>query len=360
MIEHYANNPVTTLNGSINNSVTSLTVTDASTFPATGYFSIIVGSELMTVTAVSGNTFTVVRSAEGTTAASHASGVNVTQIWTKRSEDQTFLDQISAGTEASLPTEDKAGRLYIPSDTYGLFWNNGSGYLRYRHPFLDLPARKPKTAGTYDEEFEGTADTLPSNWSWVTAPSGSDSWTLNSAFPSMVVVEGTGNQNDGNGTPYDLKRASFSPGSDFGIWCRVHLGPMNGADSPNFRLYVADSSFNNAVCIELHSKGAEQASIRGLERTSGSENIGFGSSAPGTTDINSATTGLYLGITCSGGNTWRAWYSSDGIAWMRKASDSLRTITVDHFRIRFETTTLPTVCAVDWVRYRADTKFPRP
>jgi hypothetical protein len=271
-----------------------------------------------------------------------------------------FLDQVSAGTDANTPTEDKAGRLFIPYDSYGLKWNNGSGYIRYFHPFWPLPYRKPATAGTYDEEFDGTADTLPTNWSWVTTPSGSDSWKLNSDYPSMISVEGTGNQNDGNGTPYDLKRSSFSPGSDFGLWCRVHLGPIVAADKPNFRLYVADSTFNNAVCIELHAAGAEQATIRGLERTSGSEAIGFGQSAPGTTAIDNATTGIYLGITCSGGNTWRIWYSSDGIAWTRKANDSIRTITVDHFRLRFETTTLPTLAAVDWVRYRADTKFPRP
>ncbi|WP_337187587.1 hypothetical protein [Phenylobacterium sp.] len=80
--EQFANLAQTTLNGSINNSVTSLTVASASGFPATGNFRIIVDSEIMLVTAVSGANFTVTRGYESSTAASHASGVNVTLIIT--------------------------------------------------------------------------------------------------------------------------------------------------------------------------------------------------------------------------------------------------------------------------------------
>ena len=67
----------TTLNGGINNSVTSLVVTSASTFPTAGNFRILIEDEIMLVTAVSGTTFTVVRGYEGTAAASHA---DTTQI----------------------------------------------------------------------------------------------------------------------------------------------------------------------------------------------------------------------------------------------------------------------------------------
>jgi hypothetical protein len=49
--EQYSNFGFTTLNGSINNSVTSITVTDGSVFPSVGNFRIRVAQEIMLCTA---------------------------------------------------------------------------------------------------------------------------------------------------------------------------------------------------------------------------------------------------------------------------------------------------------------------
>ncbi len=69
----------TTLNGAINSSVTSLTLTDASQFPSSGTNFIIIGSEEISYTGVSGNTLTgLTRGVAGTTAASHSDGATVT------------------------------------------------------------------------------------------------------------------------------------------------------------------------------------------------------------------------------------------------------------------------------------------
>ena len=130
-IERYTNNGTSTLNGAINNSTTSVVVTSAASFPSTGLFSVIVDSEIMTVTAVSSNTFTVTRGAEGTTAVSHLDLAPIDEVETARSIDQFFLDQISVGTFSSLPTENKAGRLYLPTDGWGSEYNNGSSYSPY-------------------------------------------------------------------------------------------------------------------------------------------------------------------------------------------------------------------------------------
>lgn len=81
-MEQFANNAATTLNGTITAAATSLVVTSAATFPTTGNFRILIDSELMLVTAVSGTTFTVVRALEGTGAVGHNSGVPVTSILT--------------------------------------------------------------------------------------------------------------------------------------------------------------------------------------------------------------------------------------------------------------------------------------
>ena len=65
-----------TLSSSINTSVTTLTMASASSFPSSG--TVIIGSELITYTGVSGNTLTgLTRGANGTTAAIHSSGATV-------------------------------------------------------------------------------------------------------------------------------------------------------------------------------------------------------------------------------------------------------------------------------------------
>ncbi len=68
----------TTLNGAITNTATSITVNSALGFPASTNFVIIIDSEQLFVTAGMGTTtWTVVRAANGTTAASHIDGTTV-------------------------------------------------------------------------------------------------------------------------------------------------------------------------------------------------------------------------------------------------------------------------------------------
>ena len=69
----------TTLNGSHSSSVTTLTLTSTTDFDSAG--SAYIGSEIISYTGVSGNDLTgVTRGTQSTTAATHASGVQVAQI----------------------------------------------------------------------------------------------------------------------------------------------------------------------------------------------------------------------------------------------------------------------------------------
>ena len=84
-IETFSNNAQTTLNGSINNSVTSITVTSATGFPSVAgqFYRIIIDGEIMLVTAGMGTTsWTVTRGVENTSAVSHSSGAFITSIVT--------------------------------------------------------------------------------------------------------------------------------------------------------------------------------------------------------------------------------------------------------------------------------------
>src|SRR4029079_6218397 len=81
-----------TLNGALDNSQTNVVVTSATGFPSTGEFRIVVkfdgahADEIMTVTSVSGTTFTVVRASEPTagvqSAVAHNDGSVVAHVLT--------------------------------------------------------------------------------------------------------------------------------------------------------------------------------------------------------------------------------------------------------------------------------------
>lgn len=84
--ELFANNAATTLAAGIDSSATTLTVASSSGFPApvarASQFRVLIDTEIVLVTAVSGTTWTVVRGAESTTAAAHSSGAAVTHVVT--------------------------------------------------------------------------------------------------------------------------------------------------------------------------------------------------------------------------------------------------------------------------------------
>lgn len=131
MVERYANNSASTLAGGIDSSVTSLDVADASTFPATGQFRIRIDSELLLVTAVSSNTFTVSRGSEGTTPASHSNGAAVNGTLTAGALDQIRADISTKAAWASRSAASKEGRLFFPTDGFMLSRDNGSAWESY-------------------------------------------------------------------------------------------------------------------------------------------------------------------------------------------------------------------------------------
>jgi len=81
--ERLENGSVSNLNGTINDTTTTVAVGDAGVFSSVPQFRIIIDSEIMLVTAIAGNNFTVTRGAEGTTASAHTNGAVVAQIITR-------------------------------------------------------------------------------------------------------------------------------------------------------------------------------------------------------------------------------------------------------------------------------------
>lgn len=114
--EKLANNAGSTLSGSITNSAGTLVVASAAGFPSTPQFRILIESEILLVTGVSGTTFTVARGQDGTSPASHASGKNVDHILTRDALKIFRSDMIPAGDYADRPTPEIDGRLYFIDD----------------------------------------------------------------------------------------------------------------------------------------------------------------------------------------------------------------------------------------------------
>lgn len=118
MMEQIANNASTTLSGSVNGSSNpvTLTVSSASGFPSSGNFRIIIDSEILLVTAVSGTSWTCTRAQDGTTIAAHSSSTAVTHILTKSALQNVINEFFGVGTYANRPAAGFAGRKYFATD----------------------------------------------------------------------------------------------------------------------------------------------------------------------------------------------------------------------------------------------------
>lgn len=99
--ERKANKAQSTLNGAISNVATTVTVSDASSFPSSPQFRVLVEDELMLVTAISGSDFTVTRGIEGTSNVSHSTGLAITLIETQAGQLRHLRDWFHPMAEVS-------------------------------------------------------------------------------------------------------------------------------------------------------------------------------------------------------------------------------------------------------------------
>lgn len=118
MAEKIANLARTTLVGKISAGATSLTVVSALNFPASGNFRLIVDSEILLVTAVSGTTFTITRASEETVASEHAAGAVVTHVLTAGSLSK-LLEEQGATTGEGAPSKGLAKGVFYIQQTAG-------------------------------------------------------------------------------------------------------------------------------------------------------------------------------------------------------------------------------------------------
>lgn len=129
-VEVYTTLGASTLSGSYTSGGGTLSVTSAASFPATGNFRVRVDDEIFKVTSVSGTTFTVTGAQEGTSAANHSSGADITEVVTALAWDAIRSDQSQIGAYASLPSTSgqKSGNRYKCTDSPYEFIFDGAAW----------------------------------------------------------------------------------------------------------------------------------------------------------------------------------------------------------------------------------------
>lgn len=162
--EVFGNKAATTLNnsGTLTSGATSCVVTSAAApFPQTGNFRVLIDNEIVLVTAVSSNTWTIVRGQDGTSAASHTDGSACTHVLTAGAIVALQTTRpIFTNTASATYTCDSTGNAHD-----ALIIHNKSGAVTYVLPAV--------TTGRHIElaDATGVINTLANNVFLVPAAS---------------------------------------------------------------------------------------------------------------------------------------------------------------------------------------------
>ncbi len=164
------------LNGAINNSQTSLVVASAVSFPTSGEFYVLIDSELILVTGVSGTTFTGTRAQDGTVAASHLNNATVSHVATKAFFFKFREDNYQSGTYASLSTPAIDGRFGLTNDSVHLIQDRSS-VINHRGPIHKMT---PPQLGNFSWHNQDAATANNNNvFLHLTSPSNNTGVSIN-------------------------------------------------------------------------------------------------------------------------------------------------------------------------------------
>ena len=266
--EQFANNARDSLNGSLTNVATSVVVNSVTEFPTEGNFRILIDSELMLVTSVSGSTFTVTRGVEGTTGVTHTDGALVTQLITDDGLRQVIADDLLYANQKPLyhSITDDTGAVI---NAAGITWlNQGSATVIDKHDTLYFAW--PADAGA--NQGRGFVEAVPSG-----------------------------------GTPYT---------------CTIGFRPFLVNDSagtdgfPQINLGFRDSGTNRIVMLGFHFRDGANG-FEALQMTSETSY----SSSPFTRITTTAAADMWMRIVDTGTNH-EFKVSTDGVNWVTLLTQS--------------------------------------
>lgn len=148
MTEQFVNNVSTTLNGAILAGATSITVTSAAAFPATGTYTVEIDAEYFLCGTRTGNVIPVTPGSEGTTQAAHGNGATVTIIQTARGMNNLQQKGSASGLAAARPTASGSGCLYLCDDIPVLYFDDPVA-AAWKQYVVVSAAPAPPTAASY-------------------------------------------------------------------------------------------------------------------------------------------------------------------------------------------------------------------
>lgn len=230
-----ANACSTTLNGAINNSVTSITVNSQTCFPSTGVFAI--ESEYFIYTASTATTFTVTRGAFGSAAASHATAtpvrLSVMAVHHNVLKDSVIATQTKIGTGSSTPTANTVMR------------GTGTGTSAWGQ-IVNADIDNSAAISISKLNITGTPDGtkfLRDDGSWQAAGGGGGSGTVNTGAANKVAYYPSAGTtvDDATGIAYD---GSTSP--------NVTVTAQNASHVP---LLIQLASGQSAGALEVKNNG---------------------------------------------------------------------------------------------------------
>jgi len=257
MIEKFSNLAVNKLSAAIaTTTATSCALHDASSFPTSGSFRIRIDDEILVVTAVAGNTFTVTRGAEGTIAVTHAAEATVRHLLTRGGLEARVANRFISDLYDNKPAAGVKGRLFLPTDGQFIEYDDGAAWHKYG-PYRRLKA-PPQTGWSWVNQGNATAafvgsalvledpdlDATTPQLRLYVRPLTVGATSLVAAFtyngigtdvPCMgICARDVGGSDDGNFTAFGL-RLQASPSNPFTILHFKHYtSPTAVEASPSF------------------------------------------------------------------------------------------------------------------------------
>jgi hypothetical protein len=297
--EYYTNAVETGLNGSLDNSQTSVAVDDGSSFPLAN-FRVRVEDEIMFCTSRSGNTLTVVRGVEGTSAVAHDGAEVINHVITAGA-----LDAIKADLKAMM------------------------GY-----------GRRPTSGNTYGDEFD---DENFSGWTAVNS----------GAAPLFTVVE----QEDmlsllhpGGGASGQWVSYMKDTGGSLSTGNRIEAyvtAMHNSGAFPQFTLWMADGATYGAGNQAGFAFSPHENCYVSRGCTNYNNQTSFTNTNAGVSQPLAAPVGMHMAMEWRGSNQYHMEISRDGLQWVRIFTNvTPRTFTPQYIGFGFTTWggTFPAQC----------------
>jgi hypothetical protein len=142
------------LSADMTNVATTANVASVDNLPEAN-FRVMIGSEIMLVTAVVGTALTVTRAQEGTTGAAHTSGAEVIHVLTAGAlAAMTQTDLVVRDTFANRPSAGVAGRIFLPTDDCNIYFDTGGVWVGKGPMFNCTPATTSTHASTLNAASE--------------------------------------------------------------------------------------------------------------------------------------------------------------------------------------------------------------